>query len=275
MIIFRYSRDFSLRSANTQDALLVEESTSDKVVWSTSITSDENNVVEIDATSLVLSGFKIPIFDVNYKVKKFQANTLKSINSFPKNVNFHIQLASWAQNVNDADDSTVDVMFCMALLPDVPMTARSADRRIGYFEQGYNAIGIRDNLQNFHASDIDQKIHLISKWRLEKSTNCNAGGTLCDPVQPLIFHIDPSVPTRWRKYVKMGVEQWQSAFENIGFRNTPSAVAPGDSTWPKDYHAGTFFLILFLVQRLSLLTMLVVSVSCIFGWITFLFNLLL
>ena len=34
-----------------------------------------------------------------------------------------------------------------------------------------------------------------------------------------MWYIDPAIPERWRKYIKLGVEDWQAAFEEIGFKN--------------------------------------------------------
>ena len=61
---------------------------------------------------------------------------------------------------------------------------------------------------------------------------------LCEPVKPIIYYIDPSVPERWRPYVAKGVTAWQKAFEQVGFKNTPRAILPGSSEWPTDYTAG-------------------------------------
>ena len=61
---------------------------------------------------------------------------------------------------------------------------------------------------------------------------------LCDPTTPLRYHIDPSIPEKWRPYFKKGVESWQPAFAALGFKNTPSALLPGDPGWPVDYTAG-------------------------------------
>jgi hypothetical protein len=83
---------------------------------------------------------------------------------------------------------------------------------------------------------VDRKLNFINRWRLEKDPACTAA--LCEPVKPIIFHVDPSVPAKWRSYVKIGIELWQPAFEAIGFKNTPRAVLPTDPDFPTDYHPG-------------------------------------
>ena len=47
-----------------------------------------------------------------------------------------------------------------------------------------------------------------------------------DPVEPIVYWIDPATPEKWRPYLKAGVEDWQPAFEHAGFRNAIIAKDP-------------------------------------------------
>merc|ERR1719265_743136 len=49
------------------------------------------------------------------------------------------------------------------------------------------------------------------------------------------FYIDPTVPQRWWKYFKEGVEAWNEAFELAGRPHTMHAVLPTDHDWPESY----------------------------------------
>jgi hypothetical protein len=57
-------------------------------------------------------------------------------------------------------------------------------------------------------------------------------GELVEPIKPIVFYIDPATPVQWRKYLKLGVEDWQKAFEQAGFKNAILAkeLTPGDSS---------------------------------------------
>ncbi|HBY58383.1 MAG TPA: hypothetical protein DEH78_01085, partial [Solibacterales bacterium] len=52
--------------------------------------------------------------------------------------------------------------------------------------------------------------------RLEKK---DPNAAISDPVKPIVYYIDPATPKKWVPYMKRGVEKWQSAFEEAGFRN--------------------------------------------------------
>ena len=52
---------------------------------------------------------------------------------------------------------------------------------------------------------------------------------LVEPQKPIIYYVDTAIPDKWRDYVKKGIEDWQVAFEEIGFKN---AIIAKD--YPKD-----------------------------------------
>ena len=51
-------------------------------------------------------------------------------------------------------------------------------------------------------------------------------GELVEPKNPIVFYIDPATPVKWRKYIKLGIEDWQIAFEEAGFKNAILAKDP-------------------------------------------------
>ena len=54
-------------------------------------------------------------------------------------------------------------------------------------------------------------------------------GELVEPVKPIVYYIDPATPKQWRKYLIMGVNDWQKAFEQAGFKNAIRA-----EEWPEN-----------------------------------------
>ena len=50
-----------------------------------------------------------------------------------------------------------------------------------------------------------------------------------EPKNPIIYYIDPATPKQWRKYLILGVEDWQKAFEKAGFKNAIQA-----REWPEN-----------------------------------------
>jgi hypothetical protein len=99
-------------------------------------------------------------------------------------------------------------------LPKIPMQQRLADRRVGF---------IADYVYYF--SDDQQKVEkrqFINRWRLEPRAEDRARwerGELVEPANPIVIYIDPNTPKQWRKYLILGVDDWQKAFEQAGFKN--------------------------------------------------------
>jgi hypothetical protein len=62
----------------------------------------------------------------------------------------------------------------------------------------------------------------ISHWRLEpKAEDMDRWkkGVLVEPKKPIVFYIDPATPKQWRPYLIAGINDWQVAFEQAGFKN--------------------------------------------------------
>ena len=56
--------------------------------------------------------------------------------------------------------------------------------------------------------------------------------TVSEPVRPITFYIDHTVPLEWRPYVRAGILEWNRAFEEAGYRGAVVALdAPDDSVY--------------------------------------------
>lgn len=127
-------------------------------------------------------------------------------------------------------NATLELNSSLVLLPNVPMQARYFDSRIGYFTT---------SVTDFDADPQGVKrVQMITRWRLEpkpEDLEKYRNGELVEPKKPIIFYIDPATPAKWRKYLIQGVNDWQPAFEQAGFKNAIVAkLAPTpqeDSTW--------------------------------------------
>ena len=117
------------------------------------------------------------------------------------------------------------------LLPKVPMRPRNFDPRVGFFTVDRVNYGLDEQKA---ATET-----FITRWRLEpKDPAAYARGELVEPIKPIIYYIDPATPTKWRRYVKEGVENWQKVFEKAGFKNAIIAKDPPtkeeDPDWDPD-----------------------------------------
>lgn len=122
---------------------------------------------------------------------------------------------------------TVEINTSMILLPKVPARKRLFDARVGYFANGYTVYG--------EESQKSETEVFAVRWLLEPKTEDiekMKRGELVEPKKPIVYYIDPATPVKWRKYLIAGVQDWQKAFEQAGFKNAILAkeVPAGDST---------------------------------------------
>lgn len=129
--------------------------------------------------------------------------------------------------------ATIELNTSMVILPKVPMKARYADPRVGYFTVGYTDFDL--NPQGV------KEIDLIKRWRLEPKPQDLAKykrGELVEPAKQIVYYIDPATPKKWVPYLIAGINDWQKAFEKAGFKNAiVGKMAPTkaqDSTWSID-----------------------------------------
>ncbi len=110
---------------------------------------------------------------------------------------------------------TMEFNTSLLLLPKEPMRKRSFDARVGYFANQYSVFG-----EDSHKSDRD--IFAV-RWKLEPKNAEDLArlkrGELIEPKNPLVYYIDPATPEKWKKYIKAGVDDWQVAFEEAGWKN--------------------------------------------------------
>ncbi len=158
-----------------------------------------------------------------------ERSALTSVKGFPENMEFEA-LLTYSPNarvgltvdgVSDERYIPIKVHYSFSKLPDMPMQPRLADDRVGYFLNAVKDFG-RDDAENFW-------VRYVRRWRLEKK---DPSAALSEPVKPIVFYIDHTVPEKYRPWVKEGVEKWQKAFEAAGFKNAILAKdAPNDSSW--------------------------------------------
>ncbi|HTI93282.1 MAG TPA: zinc-dependent metalloprotease [Puia sp.] len=138
------------------------------------------------------------------------------IHVYPINVEVAItkNMETKAAAGGGAEPATVETHTSFIELPKIPLQRRYFDPRVGYFADEYYAYG-----------DHQQKSELrkfILRWRLEpKEEDLEKwrGGELVEPKNPIVIYIDPAAPKQWRPYLIQGINDWQKAFEQAGFKN--------------------------------------------------------
>ncbi len=105
----------------------------------------------------------------------------------------------------------------MLLLPEEPLLKRYDDSRVGYNTNNY---------RSYRSGEEIISREYINRWRIEPKTSDlikHKRGELVEPKTPIIIYIEPYFPKQWIPYIKKGAEEWNKAFESIGFKNVIQA----------------------------------------------------
>ncbi|MCH8270060.1 MAG: zinc-dependent metalloprotease [Planctomycetes bacterium] len=119
--------------------------------------------------------------------------------AFPENVEIAIEMPVSGGRLRTFHYSIIKVKSTPGFKP------RHADQRVGYFHVGHSDLG------KYHREDVDQ--YYIARWPLQKR---DSKLKMSPPKEPIIYYIENTVPVRYRRYVKQGIEYWNRAYENIG-----------------------------------------------------------
>jgi len=165
----------------------------------------------------------------------FQGGTsyVKTAMGFPKNTEIDVSLAYkgtsppliGGEAIPDYRSVSVGVRYSLFDLPDPKMQPRPADNRVGYFVDA-----VKDFSRDKTTSPYVRYVH---RWRLSPSdTAAYRRGELVEPAEPIVYYVSRTVPEEYRPYVKQGIEAWNEAFRQAGYKNAVVAkMAPDDSTW--------------------------------------------
>lgn len=159
-----------------------------------------------------------------FKVRRLDKTRtfITSAKSFPQNIEVrHVLSYDAAEPPSNSSSATIslEMNHSMIVLPEDPMQPRLCDRRVGYFSVTLTDYG-RD------AQKAEERCY-ITRWRMEPSDPAAyARGELVEPVKPIVYYIDPATPMKWRPFLKEGVDDWNKAFEQAGFKNAIMAKDP-------------------------------------------------
>lgn len=139
---------------------------------------------------------------------------LAGVKAFPENLNIQSTLTFRpsqpvsAFSVPDGRYITVTVHHSIVKLPERPMEPRLADERMGYFLTAH---------KDFTRDEDEHFVRYVNRWRLERGEP--AGDGLYHPVKPIVYYLDHTIPEAYRPHFIDGVNEWQRALEEAGFKD--------------------------------------------------------
>lgn len=122
-----------------------------------------------------------------------------------------------------ADDRSapLEVTYTMGYRNDSGFKPRVSDPRVGFFTESFFTV------DRFLKDDRTERY--INRWQLAKR---DPSAPLSEPVKPIVWTLDPSIPAEFRPAVKEGILRWNRAFEKLGYKN---AIQVEDAPKGEDY----------------------------------------
>ena len=187
----------------------------------------ETGAILIDATEMFLTDISYVSQNRKGQYRFDKKNSfISDLQSFPTNteiqMKLHFKSAKWTNSITLPNSHSMMHTYHISLL-DIPNTdfkPRVADDRLGYFTTIYQD----------YTSTLKETPYMryINRWNLKKKY---PDREMSEPVEPIVYWLENTIPEEFRQAVKDGVLAWNKAFEKIGFKNAIVAKQmPDDAT---------------------------------------------
>lgn len=216
------------------EASAVRVAYSDSVLYALPIVAESNGGQLVDMTRIFLSDDE----QIGQRLRAgfvMDRSTIDSVKGFPRNMEIDVAAVYAGQAVGDTvidpRGMQVGVHYSISALPSNGYKPRLADDRIGYFLTVTKDFSDDQDDENF--------VRYINRWDLQKA---DPAAKLSPPKEQIIFWLEKTVPIRLRPIVQAGIEEWNRAFEKIGFANAIEVRQQREEdTWdPEDVRYNTF-----------------------------------
>lgn len=115
--------------------------------------------------------------------------------------------------LEDSRSAPLKVTYNLWYRGDSDYRPRLSDSRVGYFTEDFYS------LRRFFEQDRTQRY--IMRWNLKKK---DPKAARSEPVKPIVWAIDPSVPKDLREASKEAILEWNKAFDRLGYQNAVQVV---------------------------------------------------
>lgn len=232
-------RNMRFRAAsNSPSAQAVKLAYTDSVLFSLPIAGrGAGGSYVVDLSSVFLSDLP----QISQVMPGFSFSRSKStwadVKGFDKNMELQVAATyvssgrSSIDTVPDSRGATINVHYSISKLPKTSYKPRVADDRVGYFITAMKDFSKKEKEDRFD--------RYITRWHLEKS---DATAEKSPPKEPIVFWLEKTIPYKYRKPIRDGIEEWNKAFEKAGYYNAIDVrQQPTDADWePGDIRYNTF-----------------------------------
>lgn len=225
-------------TSNKKERQSVSDAFAKSVLWGFKVVAEEDGRVLVDITDFLLRdahGVSETLKrnnEGNFSVDESRSALYKEATmNFPKNTEFEAILTFTGSNPGrqvrsvtpTSDAITVRQHHSFVKLPDDNFEPRKFDPRAGYF-----GISYKD-----YSTPVGKPItkRFITKHRLKKK---NPEAKMSEPVEPIVYYLDPGTPEPIRSALLKGASWWNQAFRAAGYKNAFRVEMLPDSANPMD-----------------------------------------
>ncbi|GAA5523201.1 zinc-dependent metalloprotease [Aliifodinibius salicampi] len=223
---------------NPKEEESVRDAFARSVLWGFEIVAEEGGTILIDLTDFLMRdahGVSERLKqnnEGNFSVDKSRSALYEEATmNFPQNTEFESILTFTGSNPGGqvrsvaptSDAITVRQHHSFVELPDDDFEPRTFDPRAGYFGISYQD----------YSTPIGEPLtkRFITRHRLEKK---NPGAEMSEPVEPIVYYLDPGTPEPVRGALLDGARWWNEAFEAAGYKDAFRVEILPDSAHPMD-----------------------------------------
>ncbi|OYW24398.1 MAG: hypothetical protein B7Z55_02270, partial [Planctomycetales bacterium 12-60-4] len=222
--------------AGSPEASAVKVAYTDSVLYALPIVTDSPGGQLVDMTRIFLSD--------DEQIGRFlgasfvmDRSTIDKVKAFESNVELQVAAvyqgsgSSSLETVPDSRGMQVQVHYSISTLPQTDYKPRKADDRVGYFMAVTKDFSDMSDDRNF--------VRYITRWDLRK---LDPKAKVSPPKTPVTFYLEKTIPVALRPIIRSGIEEWNKAYDKLGFDNAIEVRQQGDSDdWdPEDVTKNTF-----------------------------------
>lgn len=223
VLLVQSNYDYRAESDNAAERAAVSEAFAESVVWGFTVEAEDGEGVLVDASDF----FMRDAHNVTQRLKRsdqgqYKLDASRTAFYLPRTKNFETNTevevtltytgdpeGVWVRSVSpDARSLTLRQHHTFAKLPDDGYEKREFDPRAGMHSISYFD----------YATPIGSPLEkrFVVRHRLQKK---NPNEPISDPVEPIVYYLDPGTPEPVRSALIEGASWWNQAFEAIGYRD--------------------------------------------------------
>lgn len=223
ILLKQLNTDYRASTENPAEKASIDEAFADSVIAGFVIQAESDGAVVIDYTDQLFSD----IHGIAERLKSrkqgtFKADPKRSGVYLPRTKAFELNTelealvtfggqgtGAYLQQVTpDADAVTVHLHHSFVALPDDGYEPRAFHPFSGYWKHAY---------QDYSAPITESMEQaFIRRHRLAKK---DPGAAISEPVEPIVYYLDPGIPEPVMSALRDGASWWNQAFEAIGYKD--------------------------------------------------------